>query len=82
MAPLPRSRTRPGAWTGRYRSRGFILVDVLTALVIAAISFAAGLGGAASSIRLVAAQGEKVAGLVEKENSRVQHAPDLVSGGP
>ncbi len=64
-------RRRPG-------SPGFILADALAALLIAAVALAAILGGAAGSVRLVAAQGEKLLALVQQENGRVAQAPDVV----
>ncbi len=64
-------RRRPG-------SPGFILADALAALLIAAIALAAILGGAASSVRLVAVQGARLLALVQQENTRVQQAQDIV----
>jgi hypothetical protein len=73
---LPRGRTRPPAPGSG--SPGFILADALVALRIAAISLATVLGGAASSVRLVAAQGARLLALVQQENSRVEKAPEIV----
>ena len=56
-------------------------MDVLAALVIAAISLAALLGGVGNAVRLVASQEAKVSGLVEQENERVAQAPDIVAAG-
>jgi len=56
-------------------------VDVLAALVIAAISLATVLGGVGNAVRLVASQEAKVSGLVEQENDRVAQAPDIVAAG-
>ena len=74
--PLPRGRTRPHQPGSG--SRGFILADALAALLIAGIGLAAVLGGAASSVRLVAAQGARLLALVQQENSRVEQAPEIV----
>ncbi len=62
----------------RSGSPGFILADALAALLIAAIALAAILGGAAGSVRVVAAQGERILALVQQENVHVEQAPDIV----
>lgn len=72
--PLPRGRTRQ---RGR-GSLGFILVDALVALLIAAVALATILGGVATSVRLVAAQRQKLLSLVQQENGGVQQAPEIV----
>lgn len=78
---MPRGRTRRTG-PGRQGSRGFVLADALAALLIASVALAAILGGAAGSVRLAAAQEEKVLALVQQENDRVQQAPDIVAAGP
>ncbi len=62
-------------------SPGFILADALAALVIAAMTLTAILGGVAGSLRLAAAQEAKLLALVQQENDRVQQAPDTVVAG-
>lgn len=73
---------RPGRTSGRPgQAPGFILVDVLAALAIAAISLATVLGGIGNAVRLMAAQEAKVSALVEQENERVAQAPGIVVAG-
>ncbi len=60
----PRRRSRRGG-----RERGFILLDVLAALVIAMIGISAFLGGLSGAMRIAGRQGERVHQAVEQRNA-------------
>lgn len=57
---------------------GFILADVLAALVIASIALGALLTGVSHAARLVTVQGERVTQLILQENDRVSKAARIL----
>ncbi len=65
-------------WT---RSSGFVLADVLVALIIAAIALGSILGGISSAAAVVTSQRSRVLNLVQQENASASSAGAILSPG-
>ena len=60
---------------------GFILADVLAALVIAAIALSTILTGVIHGARLVSIQTERILKVIERENEKVSKAEQIFTVG-